>query len=169
MEDLASRKSKQHESNPIKTNEANITGFLNIIDCARKSKSLLRFVYAASSSSYGDSKTLPKVEGYEGKPLSPYAVTKFVNELFAKISQAPVAIATAQRNEALEEFRRADKDDWDYDLREKNLAKAVGNLNVKLAERKALEDALERRHSALLIPSPLLKGGDPRGEVDTER
>tara|TARA_B100001175_G_scaffold183327_1_gene155680 strand:- start:2233 stop:3231 length:999 start_codon:yes stop_codon:yes gene_type:complete len=72
-------------SNPIKTNEANITGFLNIIDCARKSKSLLRFVYAASSSSYGDSKTLPKVEGYEGKPLSPYAVTKFVNELYAEV------------------------------------------------------------------------------------
>ena len=72
-------------------------------------------------------------------------LANFVNELFAKISQAPIAIATAQRNEALEEFRRADKDDWDYDLREKNLAKAVENLNGKLAERDSLEAALERR------------------------
>ena len=72
-------------SDPIKTNESNITGFLNIIDCARKSNSLKRFVYAASSSSYGDSQSLPKVEGCEGKPLSPYAVTKFVNELYSEV------------------------------------------------------------------------------------
>lgn len=72
-------------------------------------------------------------------------LANFVNELFAKISQAPIAIATAQRNEALQEFRRADKDDWDYGLREKNLATAVENLNGKLAERDELEAALERR------------------------
>ena len=72
-------------SDPIKTNQANITGFLNVIDCARKSKSLQRFIYAASSSSYGDSKLLPKLEGKEGRPLSPYAVTKFVNELYADV------------------------------------------------------------------------------------
>jgi UDP-N-acetylglucosamine 4-epimerase len=69
---------------PITTNEVNITGFLNILMAARDAK-VKRFVYAASSSSYGDHPGLPKVEDTIGKPLSPYAVTKYVNELYADV------------------------------------------------------------------------------------
>jgi UDP-N-acetylglucosamine 4-epimerase len=72
-------------SDPITTNQVNIDGFLNILDCVKESKNIRRMVYAASSSTYGDSKALPKVEGKEGKPLSPYAVTKLVNELYADV------------------------------------------------------------------------------------
>ena len=70
---------------PINTNQANIVGFLNMLVSARNSTTLKRMVYAASSSTYGDSKISPKVEGSEGKPLSPYAVTKVVNELYADV------------------------------------------------------------------------------------
>lgn len=69
---------------PILTNSANITGFLNILVAARDAK-VKRFVYAASSSTYGDHPQLPKVEHVIGKPLSPYAVTKYVNELYADV------------------------------------------------------------------------------------
>lgn len=69
---------------PITTNEVNVSGFLNMLVAARDSK-VKRFVYAASSSTYGDSKWLPKVEEVIGKPLSPYAITKYVNELYADI------------------------------------------------------------------------------------
>jgi len=71
-------------NDPITTNEVNITGFLNMLVAARDAK-VKRFVYAASSSTYGDSETLPKVEENIGKPLSPYAITKYVNELYADI------------------------------------------------------------------------------------
>lgn len=71
--------------NPITTNEVNINGFLNMLFVAKDSKDLKRFVYAASSSTYGDSLLLPKIEGNEGNPLSPYAVTKLVNELYADV------------------------------------------------------------------------------------
>jgi len=70
---------------PILTNDVNINGQLNILVAARDSKSVKRLVYAASSSSYGDSKDLPKIEGIEGKPLSPYAITKWVNEMYGDI------------------------------------------------------------------------------------
>lgn len=69
---------------PIKTNEVNISGFLNVLEAAKANK-VKRIVYAASSSTYGDSKALPKKEEIIGKPLSPYAVTKYVNELYADI------------------------------------------------------------------------------------
>lgn len=69
---------------PITTNEVNIGGFLNMLVAARDAK-VKRFVYAASSSTYGDSQSLPKVEDVIGKPLSPYAVTKYVNELYADV------------------------------------------------------------------------------------
>ncbi|MDG1806117.1 NAD-dependent epimerase/dehydratase family protein, partial [Flavicella sp.] len=69
-------------SDPITTNDVNISGFLNIL-LASKEAGVKRFVYAASSSTYGDSKSLPKVEDVIGKPLSPYAITKYVNELYA--------------------------------------------------------------------------------------
>lgn len=69
---------------PILTNASNITGFLNMLVAARDAK-VRRFVYAASSSTYGDHPGLPKVEAVIGKPLSPYAVTKFVNELYADV------------------------------------------------------------------------------------
>lgn len=69
---------------PLTTHRANATGFLTILDAAR-SASVKRFVYAASSSTYGDSPTLPKVEDIIGRPLSPYAVTKYVNELYADV------------------------------------------------------------------------------------
>jgi len=70
---------------PITTNEVNISGFLNMLLAAKESRSCKRLVYAASSSTYGDSSALPKVEGQEGKPLSPYAVTKAVNEYYAEV------------------------------------------------------------------------------------
>lgn len=69
---------------PLTTNNTNITGFLNMLIAARDA-GVKRFVYAASSSTYGDSKTLPKVEEVIGKPLSPYAITKYVNELYADV------------------------------------------------------------------------------------
>ncbi|RFC54792.1 SDR family oxidoreductase [Brumimicrobium aurantiacum] len=69
-------------NDPIKTNEVNIGGFLNMLVAARDAE-VKRFVYAASSSTYGDSENLPKVENIIGKPLSPYAITKYVNELYA--------------------------------------------------------------------------------------
>ena len=69
---------------PITTNEVNISGFLNML-VAAKENNVKRFVYAASSSTYGDSKQLPKIEENIGSPLSPYAVTKYVNELYAKV------------------------------------------------------------------------------------
>ena len=70
--------------NPIETNETNISGFLNMLVASRDAKAK-RFVYAASSSTYGDHPGLPKVEELIGKPLSPYAVTKYVNELYADV------------------------------------------------------------------------------------
>jgi UDP-N-acetylglucosamine 4-epimerase len=70
---------------PITTNEVNIDGFLNMLVAAKESTTLKRFVYAASSSTYGDSPLLPKVEGNEGKPLSPYAITKAVNEQYGDV------------------------------------------------------------------------------------
>ena len=70
---------------PVTSNEVNIGGHLNMLVAAKESPSLKRMVYAASSSSFGDSKALPKVEGNEGKPLSPYAVTKWVNELYGDV------------------------------------------------------------------------------------
>lgn len=69
---------------PMTTNEVNITGFINILQ-ASKEAGIKRFVYAASSSTYGDSEILPKKEENIGKPLSPYAVTKYVNELYADV------------------------------------------------------------------------------------
>jgi len=67
---------------PILSTEVNVMGFLNMLVAARDAK-VKRFVYAASSSTYGDSEALPKVEDKIGKPLSPYAITKYVNELYA--------------------------------------------------------------------------------------
>jgi len=69
---------------PVTTNDINIGGFLNMLLAARD-EGVRRFVYAASSSTYGDSKKLPKVEDEIGKPLSPYAITKYVNELYADV------------------------------------------------------------------------------------
>src|SRR5690606_5829857 len=69
---------------PITSNEVNISGFLNMLTASRDA-GVKRFVYAASSSTYGDSTELPKVEDKIGKPLSPYAVTKYVNELYADV------------------------------------------------------------------------------------
>ena len=69
---------------PVTTNDVNIGGFLNMIVAARDA-GVKRFIFAASSSTYGDSKTLPKVEDVIGKPLSPYAITKYVDELYADV------------------------------------------------------------------------------------
>lgn len=69
---------------PINTNAANVTGFLNMAVAARD-RDVMRFVYAASSSTYGDHPALPKIEEITGRPLSPYAVTKLVNELYADV------------------------------------------------------------------------------------
>ncbi|MHC0442771.1 SDR family oxidoreductase [Flavobacterium sp. 3-210] len=71
-------------NDPITTNDVNVSGFLNMLVASRDEK-VKRFVYAASSSTYGDSVGLPKVENVIGKPLSPYAITKYVNELYADI------------------------------------------------------------------------------------
>ena len=71
-------------NDPITSNEVNVSGFLNML-VASKDAGVRRFIYAASSSTYGDSESLPKVEDKIGKPLSPYAITKYVNELYAEI------------------------------------------------------------------------------------
>ncbi|MDF1516554.1 MAG: SDR family oxidoreductase [Lutibacter sp.] len=71
-------------NDPITTNDVNVSGFLNMLLAAKDAK-VKRFIYAASSSTYGDSVALPKVEDKIGKPLSPYAITKYVNELYADI------------------------------------------------------------------------------------
>ena len=79
--------------NPITTNEVNVSGFLNMLVASRNAK-IKRFVYAASSSTYGDSEGLPKVENVIGKPLSPYAITKYVNELYAEIFSRTYGLET---------------------------------------------------------------------------
>lgn len=78
---------------PITTNEVNVSGFLNILVASRDAQ-VKRFVYAASSSTYGDSQGLPKVEEVIGKPLSPYAITKYVNELYADIFSRTYGLET---------------------------------------------------------------------------
>ena len=80
-------------NDPITSNEVNISGFLNILEASKQNK-VERFVYAASSSTYGDSKELPKKEDNIGKPLSPYAITKYVNELYASIYKRAYDIDT---------------------------------------------------------------------------
>lgn len=69
---------------PVTTNDVNVSGFLNMLIAARDAK-IKRFIYAASSSTYGDHEALPKNEDVIGKPLSPYAITKYVNELYADV------------------------------------------------------------------------------------
>jgi UDP-N-acetylglucosamine 4-epimerase len=69
---------------PVTSNDVNITGFVNMLDASRRAK-VKSFVYAASSSTYGDHPGLPKVEDQIGRPLSPYALTKYVNEMYADI------------------------------------------------------------------------------------
>ncbi|ADY30457.1 SDR family oxidoreductase [Cellulophaga lytica] len=71
-------------NDPITSNDVNVSGFLNMLVAARDAK-VKRFVFAASSSTYGDSTDLPKIENVIGKPLSPYAITKYVNELYADV------------------------------------------------------------------------------------
>lgn len=78
---------------PITSNEVNVSGFLNMLVASRDA-GVKRFVYAASSSTYGDSESLPKIEDKIGKPLSPYAITKYVNELYAEIFSKTYGIET---------------------------------------------------------------------------
>lgn len=78
---------------PLTSNEVNVNGFLNVLYAAKEA-GVKRFVYAASSSTYGDSESLPKVEDEIGKPLSPYAITKYVNELYAEIFGKTYGIET---------------------------------------------------------------------------
>ena len=78
---------------PITSNEVNVTGFLNMLVASRDS-GVQRFIYAASSSTYGDSESLPKVEDQIGKPLSPYAITKYVNELYADVFSKTYGLET---------------------------------------------------------------------------
>lgn len=80
-------------NDPITSNDVNVSGFLNMLVAARDAK-VKRFVYAASSSTYGDSKSLPKIEDKIGRPLSPYAITKYVNELYADIFSKTYGIET---------------------------------------------------------------------------
>ena len=80
-------------ADPITSNEVNVSGFLNMLSAAKEAN-VKRFVYAASSSTYGDSESLPKVEDIIGKPLSPYAITKYVNELYADIFSKTYGIET---------------------------------------------------------------------------
>ncbi len=78
---------------PITSNEVNVSGFLNMLVASRDA-GVKRFIYAASSSTYGDSQSLPKVEDVIGKPLSPYAITKYVNELYADVFSKTYGIET---------------------------------------------------------------------------
>lgn len=80
-------------NDPITTNDVNINGFLNMLVASRDEK-IKRFIYAASSSTYGDSEQMPKVEEIIGKPLSPYAITKYVNELYADIFSKTYGLET---------------------------------------------------------------------------
>ena len=85
-------------ADPILTNSANVTGFLNMLTAAKNEK-IKTFVYAASSSTYGDHPALPKVENTIGKPLSPYAVTKYVNELYAEVFHRTYGLDTIGRQD----------------------------------------------------------------------
>lgn len=78
---------------PVTSNDVNVSGFLNML-VASKEAGVKRFIYAASSSTYGDSESLPKVEDKIGKPLSPYAITKYVNELYAGIFSSTYGMET---------------------------------------------------------------------------
>jgi UDP-N-acetylglucosamine 4-epimerase len=78
---------------PVTSNDVNVSGFLNMLVASRDA-GVKRFVYAASSSTYGDSESLPKVEDKIGKPLSPYAITKYVNELYAEIFSRTYGLET---------------------------------------------------------------------------
>ena len=78
---------------PITSNDVNVSGFLNMLVAARDN-GVKRFVFAASSSTYGDSQSMPKVEDIIGKPLSPYAITKYVNELYADIFSKAYGLET---------------------------------------------------------------------------
>lgn len=78
---------------PITSNDVNVSGFLNMLVAARDN-GVKRFVFAASSSTYGDSESLPKIENSIGKPLSPYAITKYVNELYADIFSSTYGLET---------------------------------------------------------------------------
>ncbi|MFN3941524.1 MAG: SDR family oxidoreductase [Flavobacterium sp.] len=80
-------------NDPITSNEVNVNGFLNMLVASRDA-GVKRFIYAASSSTYGDSESLPKVEDKIGKPLSPYAITKYVNELYADIFDKTYGLET---------------------------------------------------------------------------
>jgi UDP-N-acetylglucosamine 4-epimerase len=80
-------------NDPITTNDVNVSGFLNMLVASRDAN-VKRFIYAASSSTYGDSVGLPKVEEVIGKPLSPYAITKYVNELYAEIFSRTYGLET---------------------------------------------------------------------------
>lgn len=80
-------------NDPITSNEVNVSGFLNMLVASRDAN-IKRFVYAASSSTYGDSESLPKIEDKIGKPLSPYAITKYVNELYADIFSKTYGLET---------------------------------------------------------------------------
>ena len=80
-------------NDPITTNDVNVSGFLNMLSASKEAQ-VKRFVYAASSSTYGDSESLPKVEDVIGKPLSPYAITKYVNELYADIFNKTYGLET---------------------------------------------------------------------------
>lgn len=80
-------------NDPITSNEVNVSGFLNMLVASRDAN-VKRFIYAASSSTYGDSESLPKVEDKIGKPLSPYAITKYVNELYADIFSKTYGLET---------------------------------------------------------------------------
>jgi len=80
-------------NDPITSNEVNVSGFLNMLTASRDA-GVKRFVYAASSSTYGDSESLPKIEDKIGKPLSPYAITKYVNELYADIFSKTYGLET---------------------------------------------------------------------------
>ena len=80
-------------NDPITSNDVNVSGFLNMLVAARDAK-VKRFIYAASSSTYGDSTNMPKVEDIIGKPLSPYAITKYVNELYADVFSKTYGIET---------------------------------------------------------------------------
>ncbi len=81
-------------NDPITSNEVNVAGFLNMLVAQNESGTVQRTVYAASSSTYGDSQSLPKVEAHIGNPISPYAVTKLVNELYADVFHRTYGTAT---------------------------------------------------------------------------
>ena len=146
--------------NPVATNAANIDGFLNMLVAARDAK-VARFVYAASSSTYGDHPALPKVEEHIGRPLSPYAVTKLVNELYAEVFARSYGFASIGLR-YFNVFGKRQDPDGAY-------AAVIPKWIAALLGRPAGHDQRRRRDHARLLLRRQRRAGQPARRDDRRR